>query len=40
MVDIGMIKKAGIGIAFNAPDEVQSHADIITNDFRAILDYI
>lgn len=40
MVDIGMIKKAGIGIAFNAPDEVQRHADIITNDFRAILQYI
>ena len=39
-VDIGMIKKAGIGIAFNAPDEVQKHADIITNDLRVILEYI
>jgi len=39
-VDIGMIKKAGLGIAFNAPDDVQKHADIITNDLRVILDYI
>ena len=39
-VDIGMIKKAGLGVAFNAPDEVQKHADIITNDLRVILEYI
>lgn len=39
-VDIGMIKKAGLGIAFNASDEVQKHADIVTNDLRAILGYI
>jgi phosphoserine phosphatase len=39
-VDIGMIKKAGLGIAFNAPEEVQKNADIVTNDLRKILEYI
>jgi len=39
-VDIGMIKKAGLGIAYNAPEEVQKHADIVTNDLRTILKYI
>lgn len=40
IVDIGMIKKAGIGIAFNSSEYVQKNADIITNDLRVILDYI
>jgi len=39
-VDIGMIKKAGLGIAYNAPEIVQKNADIITNDLKIILDYI
>jgi len=39
-VDAGMIKKAGLGIAFNASDEVNKHADIVTNDLRVILEYI
>ena len=39
-VDICMIKSAGLGIAFNAPKEVQKHADISTNNIRVILDYI
>ena len=39
-VDIGMIKKAGLGIAFNAPDEVKKHADIVTDDLTTILKYI
>ena len=39
-VDIGMIKKAGLGIAFNALDEVKSHADIVTNNLDIILKYI
>ena len=39
-VDIGMIKIAGLGIAFNAPEEVQKHADIVTNDLKCILRYI
>ncbi|MFO7677587.1 MAG: HAD family phosphatase [Thermoplasmatota archaeon] len=40
LVDIGMIKKAGLGIAFNAPEEVQRHADICVNDFNTISNYI
>ncbi len=40
IVDIGMIKKAGIGIAFKSSKYVQKNADIITNDLRVILDYI
>jgi len=40
MVDIGMIKKAGVGIAYNAPEEVQQNADIVTDDLTIILDYI
>ena len=39
-VDISMIKKAGLGIAFNAPDEVQKHAEINTKDLGIILNYI
>ena len=40
MVDVGMISKAGLGIAYNASEEVQKHADISTNDFRILLNYI
>ena len=40
IVDIGMIKIAGIGIAFNAFDKVNKYADIVTNDLNIILDYI
>jgi len=39
-VDICMLKKAGLGIAFNAPEEVQKHADICINDMSKILNYI
>jgi len=39
-IDIGMIKKAGLGIAINALEEVQRNADIVTNDLRVILDYV
>lgn len=39
-VDIGMIKKAGLGIAFNALDEVKDNADVVTNDLGIILSYI
>ena len=39
-VDIGMIKRAGLGIAYDALEEVQKHADIVTNDLRIILEYI
>ena len=40
VVDIGMIKKAGLGIAYNASEQVQKNADIITNDLAVVLDYI
>ena len=39
-VDIGMIKKAGLGIAYRASEEVQKNADVVTNDLAAVLDYI
>jgi len=39
-VDIGMIKKAGLGIAFNALDEVKSYADIVTDDINVLLELI
>jgi len=39
-IDIGMIKKAGLGIAINPMEELKKNADIITDDLRAILDYI
>jgi len=39
-IDIGMIKKAGLGIAINALEEVKKNADVVTNDLRVILDYI
>lgn len=39
-VDICMLKKAGLGVAFNAPEEVQKHADISISDMSMILNYI
>ncbi|MFH1101137.1 MAG: HAD-IB family phosphatase [Methanobacteriota archaeon] len=39
-VDIDMIKKSGVGIAYNAPLEVRNHADIVSDDLRVILNYI
>ena len=38
VVDISMIRTAGIGVAFNASDQVNQSADIIINEFDAILD--
>ncbi len=40
IVDIGMIKTAGLGIAFNASDKVNKYADVVTNDMQKILEYI
>jgi phosphoserine phosphatase len=40
IVDIGMMNKAGIGIAINASDKVNGYADVITDDLSIILDYI
>jgi len=36
-VDASMLQKAGLGIAFNAPSEVQQCADISITDMRMIL---
>ena len=40
IVDRCMLKKAGIGIAFNAPTIVQKSADYTASDFRDILEFI
>ena len=40
VVDIGMIKKAGLGIAYKTAEKVQKYADIVTNDLSIILNYI
>lgn len=39
-VDICMLKNAGLGVAFNAPEKVRKNADISTEDLREILNYI
>jgi len=39
-VDIGMIKKAGLGIAIHASEKVKQHADVIAEDIKVILKYI
>jgi phosphoserine phosphatase SerB len=40
MVDCGMLKKAGLGIAVFAPIEVKKCADMVTNDLMEILSFI
>ena len=40
VVDSGMIQKAGLGIAFNASEDVNKKADVVTNDLNKILEYI
>lgn len=40
IIDIGMLKKAGLGIAFKAKEETKKHADIVTDDMKEILKYI
>ena len=40
IVDIGMIKRAGLGIAIKATDEVKKQADVVSENLRIILDYI
>ena len=39
-VDICMIKEAGLGIAFNAEEEVRKNADIAINNLIEILKYV
>jgi len=40
IVDISMLEKAGLGLAFNASEKVQKHANVISNDLISILNYI
>jgi len=40
IVDIGMIKKAGLGVAINASENVKKHADLEIDDMNKILNYI
>lgn len=40
IVDISMIHKSGIGIAFNASDNVNKHANVTTNNLLSILEII
>jgi phosphoserine phosphatase len=40
IVDIGMINKSGIGIAFNASNKVNKHANVTTNNLIDILNFI
>ena len=39
-IDICMLQKAGLGVAFNASENVQQHADISTGDISVILNYV
>lgn len=39
-IDMGMIKKAGLGIAYKAPEEVKKVADVAIDDLALILHYI
>lgn len=40
VVDINMLTKAGLGIAYKAPEKVQKCADVVTNDLSVILNYV
>ena len=40
IVDIGMIKRAGLGVAYNALDMVNKNADVEIDDMKVLLEYI
>jgi len=40
IVDISMLDKAGIGIAYNASEKVQKHANVTSNNIISILNYL
>ena len=40
IVDIGMIKKAGLGIAYRASEKVKKYADVVADDLSIILKYV
>ena len=39
-IDICMLERAGLGVAFHASREVQEHADVCTDDLLTILQYV
>jgi phosphoserine phosphatase SerB len=40
IVDISMLDKAGLGIAFKASEKVQKHANVTSNDIINLLNYL
>lgn len=40
IVDISMLDKAGLGIAFKASEKVQKHADVTSSDIINLLNYL
>jgi phosphoserine phosphatase SerB len=40
IVDRGMLTRAGLGVAFNAPEKVLKHADIMISRMSTLLDFI
>ena len=40
IVDISMLDKAGLGIAFNASEKIQKHANVTSNNIISLLNYI
>jgi HAD superfamily phosphoserine phosphatase-like hydrolase len=39
-IDCSMLQCAGLGVAFNASEEVKAHSDLSITDFRELLPYI
>lgn len=39
-IDSGMLEKAGLGVAFNAPKEIHRYAKLVIDDFSALFPYI
>jgi len=40
VIDICMLQRAGIGVAYRAPREVQQYADVCVTDMRELLPYL
>jgi len=40
IVDVSMLETAGLGVAYNAHEKIQKHANVVTNDMRVLLEYI
>ena len=39
-IDAGMVKKAGLGVAFNGSSLLKKHADVCTNTLKTVLQYV